>query len=296
MAQVGHGGVEIPAPADFRWPGGRRVGVIFRVTLEGWSDGKWPGAGPMGNPLKPGIVDLNAIYWADYGPRRGIYRLLNILERRQVRATVLVNGIITERYPEAVRKVAEAGHEIVAHSYAMDIIPAYLTEEEEKENIRRTTESIQQVCGVTPRGWISPRATPSINTARLLAEAGYEWHGDYLNDDLPYQIRFGDRVIIAAPGSMEVNDMPMYVRYGNPPRAMVDVFEDTLAALVKGEPGAGKIDVTAHAHVFGRPSGAWAFERIIEIAKATPDVWIGTRGDLATQLRATAGETRGSGK
>ncbi len=288
MAQLGHGGVETPAPADFRWPGGRKVGVIFRATLEGWSDGKWPGAGPMGNPLKPGTVDLNAIYWADYGPRRGIYRLLGILERHRIRASVLVNGIITERYPEAVRQAAKAGHEIVAHSYAMDIIPAYLTEEEEKENIRRTTEAIRQVCGVTPKGWISPRATPSINTARLLAEAGYEWHGDYLNDDLPYEIRFGDRVIIAAPGSMEVNDMPMYVRYGNPPRAMVEVFEDTLAALLKDETGAGKIDVTAHAHVFGRPSGAWAYERIIEIAKSTPDVWIGTRGDLATQLKASA--------
>ena len=292
MAQAGHGGVEIPAPDDFRWPGGKRVGVIFRVALEGWSDGKWPGAGPMGNPLKPGTTDLNAIYWAEYGPRRGIYRLLKILERRQVRATVLVNGVITERYPEAVRRVAEAGHEIVAHSYAMDVIPAYLTEEEEKENIRRTTESIRQVCGITPTGWISPRATPSVNTARLLAEAGYEWHGDYLNDDLPYQIKFGDRVIIAAPGSMEVNDMPMYVRYGNPPRALVEVFEDTLAALVKDDMGAGKIDVTAHAHVFGRPSGAWAFERIIEIAKSQPDVWIGTRWELATQLRATTGDAK----
>ena len=288
MAQIGHGGVEIPAPENFTWPGGRKVGVIFRATLEGWSDGKWPGAGPMGNPLKAGFPDLNAVYWADYGPRRGIYRLLDVLERQQIRATILINGIITERYPEAVRRVAKAGHEIVAHSYAMDIIPAYLNEDEERENIRRTTEAIQQVCGVTPRGWISPRSTPSVNTARLLAEAGYEWHGDYLNDDLPYQIRFGDRVIIAAPGSMEVNDMPMYVRYGNPPRVMVEVFEDVMEALQR-EKGAGKIDVTAHAHVFGRPLGAWAYERIIEIAKSTPNVWIGTRGDLATQLRATVG-------
>ena len=288
MTQIGHGGVETRAPADFRWPGGRRVGVIFRVTLEGWSDGKWPGAGPMANPLKPGFVDLNAVYWADYGPRCGIHRLLDILERHQVRATVLVNGVITERYPDAVRRVANAGHEIVAHSYAMDVIPAYLSEEEESENIRRTTEAIQKVCGVTPKGWISPRATPSVNTARLLAEAGYEWHGDYLNDDLPYEIRFGDRTIIAAPGSMEVNDMPMYVRYGNPPRAMLEVFEDTLAALLKNKSEAGKIDVTAHAHVFGRPSGAWVYERIIEIAKSNPEVWIGTRGELASQLRTAS--------
>ena len=34
---------------DFRWPGGRRVAVVFNVAFEGWSDGKPPGIGPMGN-------------------------------------------------------------------------------------------------------------------------------------------------------------------------------------------------------------------------------------------------------
>jgi hypothetical protein len=54
------GGSEVPAPANFRWPGGKRIAVFFRVSFEWWSDGKWPGIGPMGNPLKPGIPDLNA--------------------------------------------------------------------------------------------------------------------------------------------------------------------------------------------------------------------------------------------
>lgn len=36
---------------DFLWPGGKRVAVIFNIAYEGWSDGKTPGIGPMGNPL-----------------------------------------------------------------------------------------------------------------------------------------------------------------------------------------------------------------------------------------------------
>ena len=32
------GGTEIPVPPDFRWPGGKRIAVIFRVALEAWSD------------------------------------------------------------------------------------------------------------------------------------------------------------------------------------------------------------------------------------------------------------------
>jgi peptidoglycan/xylan/chitin deacetylase (PgdA/CDA1 family) len=238
------GGIETAAPDHFTWPGGKRVGVIFRVALEGWSDDRWPGVGPMGNPLQPGFVDLNAIQWAEYGPRRGIHRLLDILARHQIRATVLVCGVICERYPHVVRKIAEAGHEIVAHSYAMDVVPVYLSEEDERANIRRTVALIRDCCGVTPRGWISPRGTPSPNSARLLAEEGFEWHGDYLDDDLPYLISFGERSIVAAPGGMEVNDLPLSVRYGNIPRAMLDVFADTFACLRDREHGTEKIDVT----------------------------------------------------
>ena len=66
------GATETRLPADFRWPGGKRLAVFFRCAFEGWSDGHWPGVGPMGNPLKPGVPDLNAIGFAEYGHRRGI--------------------------------------------------------------------------------------------------------------------------------------------------------------------------------------------------------------------------------
>jgi peptidoglycan/xylan/chitin deacetylase (PgdA/CDA1 family) len=287
MARISfHGGVETPAPKDFRWPGGKRIGIIFRVALEGWSDGKWPGVGPMGNPLRAGVTDWNALYWAEYGPKRGIYRLMEYLDRQKIKATVLINGVLGERHPEAVRAVAAAGHDIAAHSYGMDVIPAYLTEAEERDNIRRSTDLIEAACGVRPKGWVSPRGTPSNLTPRLLAEAGYEWHGDCLDDDLPYLCRFGAHSIVATPSGMDVNDLPLSVRYGNPPRAMLEVFEDNLACLREREHGAEKIDVTCHAHVFGRPAGAWVFERIMEIAKASDDVWIGTRSEAAAHLRA----------
>ena len=35
----------------FRWPGGRHLAVVLNVAYEGWSDGKAPGIGPMGNPV-----------------------------------------------------------------------------------------------------------------------------------------------------------------------------------------------------------------------------------------------------
>jgi peptidoglycan/xylan/chitin deacetylase (PgdA/CDA1 family) len=280
------GGVEVATPADFRWPGGKRLAVFFRVAFEWWSDGKWPGIGPMGNPLKQGVVDLNAIGWAEYGHRRGIHRALNALAHHGVKATVMVSGIMAERHGDIVRAIAEAGHDIVAHSYAMDVIPIYLTEEEERANIRRTTDLIERAIGRRPQGWISPRGTPSPRTARLCAEEGYTWHGDTLNDDLPYIVRFGDKQIVAFPGNMEINDLPLYMRHGNSPRMMIEMFEDWLHYVRTRETEAARVDPTIHSHVFGRVPGILAFERLMEIAVQAPDIWVGTRTEAVTHLNS----------
>lgn len=275
---------EFIPPSTFRWPGGKRIAVMPKVAFEGWSEGRTPGIGPMGNPLKAGVFDTNAHGWAEYGPRRGIDRVLRILERHDVKSSVLVNGVIAERYPEMVKRIAQEGHEIVGHSYAMDIIPVYLTEEEERENIQRTADLIEKACGVRTVSWISPRATPSLNTTRILAELGYKWHGDFLNEDLPYVKRYAAGDMVAMPTSMEVNDLPLHIRYGNPPRAMLEIFEDTLAYLTHHKDEVEKQDISIHAHVFGRPAGAWVFERMIEISKAHPDVWLCTRGEAADHV------------
>jgi len=278
------GGVEKSLPDDFRWPGNKRIALIFRCAFEGWSDGHWPGIGPMGNPLKPGFPDLNALGFAEYGPRRGIFRVLDTLDRFGVKATMMVNGIMAERHPEIVRRIADAGHDIVAHSYAMDIIPIYLNEDEERANIRRSVDLIAQVTGKKPTGWISPRGTPSPRTGRLLAEEGLKWHGDTLNEDLPYLVKFDAGTVVAFASNMECNDLPMYMKHGNPPRAMLDMFNDWLEYVREHEKGAVRLDPTIHSHVFGRPLGMSVFVKMLEIATRADDVWVGTRSEAVDYI------------
>src|SRR5215467_10787619 len=162
------GATETALSADFRWPGGKRLAVFFRCAFEGWSDGHWPGVGPMGNPLKPGVPDLNAIGFAEYGHRRGIFRVLDTLAREGVKATMIVSGIMAERHGEIVRRISEAGHDIVAHSYAMDVIPIYLDEEEERANIRRTVDLIVRATG-------KRRPAGSAHAARRVRAPGGCW-------------------------------------------------------------------------------------------------------------------------
>jgi peptidoglycan/xylan/chitin deacetylase (PgdA/CDA1 family) len=264
------------------WPGGKRIAVVFNICLEAWSDGKAPDISPMGNPLPAGALDTMAISWAAYGVEIGIHRLMEGLARHGAKSSVMVNAIIAERSPATVRSVADAGHEVLSHSYAMDVIPALLSDEEEQRNIARCTKLLAEAAGKPVRGWLSPRGTSKPSTAKLLAEAGYRWYGDVFNFDLPRVIAHGNSRIVAIPLSYDVNDMPS-MKYGHPPCRMLDSYNEVIDIARKGDE-LRIIDVTGHAHIFGHHRGAYFYEKIAEQAMSSADLWVATRAQIADHV------------
>lgn len=280
----------IPAPphrvrratAAFRWPRGKRVALVFNLAYEAWSDGEAPGIGPMGNVLKPGYFDTNAHSWASYGAVRGIQRLLRIADANGIKTSIMSNGVLARDNPGTFRDMLAGGHEIVGHSWGMDVIHLYLDEAGERANIARNNDAIKAACGATPLGWISPRGTGSLISASLLAEAGYIWQGDCNDDDLPAITEFDNgRHIVNIPLTMDVNDLPHSIRYGNNPGALVEHFSQVLEGTARADGQPFMLDVTAHTHVYGRPAGAWAIDAMMKIARERDDVWIATRREIA---------------
>ena len=256
-------------PLPPAWPQGRTLGVSVSVMLEGWSDGAAPGVGPMGNVLKAGTLDLQGRSWADYGANEGAWRLLDVLGAAEVKAVFYVSGILAARNQPLLSAIAEAGHCVAAHGWGQEIIPATQTPDAEARDLARCLDAIEAACGTRPSGWLSPRCTPSADTTTLLARAGLKWHADFFDQDLPRLIHTAAGPVTAVPFTMEVNDMPLSVRYGNAPEA----FTNTLARILDGWPGLGGrpacMDVTVHAHVYGRPMGAIEFQRSLKLLQAS---------------------------
>ncbi len=265
------------------WPVGKPLAVSVNVMLEGWAAPDAPGIGPMGNPLKPGVVDLQARSWADYGAKVGAWRLLDLLDREGVRAVFYTSGVVAEQYPDLAAAIVQRGHRIAAHGWSQGTLPPYLTPEAERADIARCVDIIEKTTGQHPTGWLSPRCTPSGLTSGLLARAGFRWHADMFDSDLPYPIATDHGRLIGMPFTMEVNDMPLYVRYGNEP----DAFTRTLAKIVQGWPRLGNppacLDITLHAHVFGRPYGALAMLASLALVRRSPHCWL-TDHDRVTAL------------
>ena len=277
----------VHAPANFRWPGGRHVAVIFNVAYEAWSEGAASGIGPMGNPLPAGFFDHNADSYGRYGANAGIRRLMRILGEARIRANVFTSGVLAVRDPDQVKAVAAAGHEIVAHGYAQDLIPSRLTAEADEESIARTTAALTQVIGAQPAGWISPRATAGEDTMRRLVKHGYRWQGDALDADLPYVQKYPEGDLVAVPLSIEFNDLSHSMRFGRTPQQFIDSFKEALPHLLAAKSDTVIVDVLVHTHCYGRPACAWAYGEIAKFCAARDDIWITTRGQIAEHLLAS---------
>ena len=256
------------------WPEGRSLAVSVSVMLEGWSEGAAPGVGPMGNVLKAGTLDLQGLSWAEYGAKAGAWRLLDVLGAAGVRAVFYVSGVLAQGHPGLMRAITAAGHKVAAHGWSQHIIPATQTAADEKADLDRCLQILERTGGARPRGWISPRCTPSLQTTELLAAAGLAWHSDFFDEDLPRVVPTASRPITAVPFTMEVNDMPLSVRYGNEPEA----YTRTLSRILEGWPSLPTrpacLDITVHAHVYGRPMGAIEFARSLHLVKEAPFAWL----------------------
>ncbi len=75
--------------------------------------------------------------------------------------------------------------------------------------------------------------------------------------------------IVAIPLSYDVNDMPS-MKYGHPPRMMLDSFDEVIDIARARDNELRIIDVTSHAHIFGHHRGAHFYEKIVEQARRRP--------------------------
>ena len=109
------------------WPHNKPLAVCVNIMCEMWTDDAAPGVGPMGNPLAKGHLDTQARSWAEYGMTTGGYRLLDVVGDMDIPCGTYASGIITEKYPELLKRIDADGHFIAAHSWAQNILPVTRT-------------------------------------------------------------------------------------------------------------------------------------------------------------------------
>jgi peptidoglycan/xylan/chitin deacetylase (PgdA/CDA1 family) len=211
------------------------------------------------------IPDIPNYSWFDYGLRVGFWRLKKILDQHQVRATMSLNAPVCNTYPIIVEESLRSGWEILAHGYEQRAINL---EEDERAVIRKTVKTIRDFTGKAPRGWMGPGLHETYDTPDILAEEGFEYVADWVNDDQPYPLKVKTGSLIAVPYTVEVNDIVLYIvqHHSSPEiygRAR-DAF-DTLYA--EGADSARFMGISMHPYVMGAAHRVKYLDKIIQYIK-----------------------------
>ena len=95
----------------------------------------------------PEVVDyLDVIGHQRYGPQVAVPRLLRMLDRRRLRTTFFVPGWVAETWPDVVRSIRDAGHEIGHHGYMHESVRGK-DEATEEGYLTRGLEALDSVLG-----------------------------------------------------------------------------------------------------------------------------------------------------
>lgn len=133
-------------------------------------------------PEKAAALGINCA-WDD----SDVDRLLGLLDKRKIQATFFVVGDWCDRYPEAVGRIAAAGHELGSHSNTHPDMTR-LSREEIVQQLARSREKLEAASGQEIRLFRPPSGAYNdlvVKTARELGFEVIQWSNDSVDWKTP---------------------------------------------------------------------------------------------------------------
>lgn len=262
------------------WPKGARLAFYVGLNVEHYEVDK-PStsitaatAGLVPDPLNYG--------WRDYGPRVGIWRMMDALDRFGLRASVLLNADVCERYPQIIEAGRQRRWTWLAHGRNNSTFHAPMARDDEAQVLAEMMGTIENATGSRPRGWMGPALNASFNTPEILAELGIDHILDWCSDDQPFPMRVKTGRMISVPYSIEVNDVSLFVGHSCSGPEYQQLLIDQFDRLYEESANSGRVmAVAVHPFVVGQPFRMKYLEKALEYIVGHDDVWLPTTDEIA---------------
>ncbi|MEY3713748.1 MAG: hypothetical protein RL321_1368 [Pseudomonadota bacterium] len=272
---------------SYHWPSGARLALSLVVNVEEGAEfniedgdrGPEP-VDELGITLKKPVRNFGNESNYAYGINEGAPRVLGLLDRYGFPATFTAAAVALERAPQVARAIAGAGHEVCAHGYRW-AHQLGMSEEVERDFIRKATDSIAKTTGTRPVGWLS-RYLHTAETRRLLSEEGYLYHMDDFSRDEPFWDRSLAKPMVVLPYALDSNDMKMWNAPALTPSDWLTYAKDTFDWLLAESVGRPRMmSLGVHLRIIGRPGRIVALDRFLQHVSRAEGVWIATRRQIA---------------
>jgi peptidoglycan/xylan/chitin deacetylase (PgdA/CDA1 family) len=238
--------------------------------------GEWPAEQPLGE--HPSVT-------------RALPRVLDLLGAVSLPATFFVEGVNAGIYPDALRSIAGAGHEVALHGWRHEAW-AELGDDAERALLARGVDALARL-GLRPVGFRPPGGALSPSSLRVLGADGFM-----------YCSPAGDAVVVrdgvaVLPFRWELIDAFHYLPHFGPRRQALVGAPDVLppsrlrvavAAALEDAVTRGALLVTLfHPFLFDTDDRARAVTAILEGVRARVDdgaVWCAPMREIAASLHS----------
>ncbi len=223
----------------------------------------------------------------------GVPRLVDLFDRFGIKATWFVPGHSAEIFPEQIKLIVDAGHELGVHGYSHEN-PIAMTPRQEEDVLDRCIDVLGTAAGRAPTGYVAPWWEFSPVTAELLLKKGFKYDHSLMHHDFqPHYVRVGDTWtkidysksasewmkplvrgtqitnIVEIPASWYTDDLPpmMFVKAAPnshgfvSPRHLEETWRDQFDWVYR-EYDYAVFTMTIHPDVSGRPQVLMMLERL----------------------------------
>ena len=252
-------------------PDGARMAVWVIVNVEEWDpEAPMPRTvltPPAGGSPSPDIPNWA---WHEYGNRVGFWRFVEAFDELSIPASLCINGVAVTGYPQIAEAARDRGWEFVGHGFTQRNMQKV---EDERLDIRRTTEAIEAFTGKRPRGWLGPGLTETWETPDILVEEGYEYVADWVLDDEPVVLRTRAGPIVNIPYTQECNDVAMMLIQHHPAREYRDRALDQFEQIYRDSARSARVmALSVHPYIMGVPHRFRYFRELLQTVSAHNDV------------------------
>lgn len=276
-----------------KWPNGAKVAFWVAPNVEFYEldppNNPHRKAWPQPSPALPGYTIR------DYGNRVGHRRQMDLLDKYKIRGSVSLSVAICEHHPELIEMCSERDWELFSHGVYNTRYTYGLSEEQERDMIRDSIETIYRHSGQKCAGYLAPALSHSEHTLDLFAEVGSELFGDeagiytcdLFHDDQPTPIAVrNNKRFISMPYSLEMNDTIAYAVNKVEPRHYSTMLKRHFDRMYEeGKESGTVMCIPTHNYQVSCPHRLKAFEEALEYITGHSDVWVATGREIAEYYR-----------
>ena len=203
-----------PAPGreKIEWPNGAKLAFWICPNIEYFHIDK-----PIMESPNPTVPEISAYSLRDYGSRVGVFRMMEVFDKHGMRASVLLNSDVCERYSFIIEEGKKRNWEWLGHGITNNLRLTSYPKDQEIEVIRKVKDTMTKSIGTAPKGWLGPALAESFETPDLLASEGFEYVCDWVCDDQPVPMRVRQGRMLIVPYDQGLNDIRAFMRSNHTP-------------------------------------------------------------------------------